>query len=101
MASPARPAAGALDAGRNLDGASDQIVVAAADDFGGQELARAELGRIALGQIDDRIDIRRLTLEAGPQDEFVVARRAVDEQPNLLSNPASRGGSPRSSSATA
>ena len=38
-----------------------------------------EFGRVALGEIDQRVNIRRLTLQPRPQDELVLSRRAVHE----------------------
>ena len=44
-----------------------------------------------LGEIDDRVDVGRLTLGSSSQHELVLGGRPVDEQPHPLPHPALLG----------
>ena len=42
-----------------------------------------EIRWVAIRQIDNRIDVRRLPFESPPQNQFVLGGRTVDEQPYM------------------
>ena len=81
-----RPAPGAQE---SLGDWSDhQIVVARAHNLDIHEISRAVGRGVAFREVHRCVDIWRLSLEAATQHEFVVGRRTVDDDPELLTNAA-------------
>ena len=59
----------------------NQVVVARPDDFDLGKIPRAQAGRVAVGQIDRGVDIRRLRRQPPLQDQVVVAGGSIDQNP--------------------
>ena len=64
----------------------DEIVALTTHDFGFDEGPRRDFRGVAIGQIDERIDIRRLTLQPGAQHQLMLVRRAVHEEPDAAAD---------------
>ena len=66
---------------------SDPIVLARLDQPGLDEVSGAELGRITIGQVDLRVDVRCVPLETAAPDQLVLRRRTVDEHGHRFTHP--------------
>ena len=51
-----------------------------------QEICRERAVRVAVGQVDLRVDVRRLPLEPAANDELVVGRWTVNQQASMLAD---------------
>src|SRR5687767_10386423 len=68
---------------RRADRHGHQVVLAGVDDLRTDEFARLIEARVAVGQVDDRVDIRCLTLRPPLKDEVVVGGGAVNHHLHL------------------
>src|SRR6476619_1591543 len=67
-------------------GASEEIVAARPHDGDVGKISGLEARRVAVGQKDRGIDVRRVGREAACQDELMIRGRAVDHYPRPLAD---------------
>src|SRR4029079_14505361 len=66
---------------------SQEVITARADDAGGYDLTCAVLRWIAVGEIDDRVDIRGLAFQFALPHQLMLGRRTVYEDRHVGPDP--------------